>query len=281
MALDPESQDAVAYLTTLLRDYGLEELGGWAYEQVTSGNSPTMIRQLLWEQPAFKKRFKVIFDRRDRGLPAVSVDEVLDYERKARQLFQAAGLPPGFYDSPDDFYSFLVNDVSLSELNSRVEIARDYVYSAASEDKAEMRRLYGLTEGEEVAFVLDRTRALPLIQSRFTSARTAGAALRSGYGQLTTAEAERLTQLGVDPARAAQGFGALVQSKELFTPLPGQEGAEDAITREEQLSGAFGGDESARQKIARRGELRAAAGKVGGGFVADREGFAGLGSANT
>ena len=38
-----------------------------------------MIRQLLWEQPAFKKRFKVIFDRRDRGLPAISVDEVCDY----------------------------------------------------------------------------------------------------------------------------------------------------------------------------------------------------------
>ncbi len=281
MALDPESQDAVAYLEELLRSYGLEELGGWAYEQVTSGNSPTMIRQLLWEQPAFKKRFKVIFDRRDRGLPTVSVDEVLDYERKARQLFQAAGLPPGFYDSPDDFYSFLVNDVSLTELNERVSLARDYVYASASEDKAEMRRLYGLSEGEEVAFVLDRSRALPLIQSRFTSARTAGAALRSGYGQLTQTEAERLTALGVDPSRASQGFAALVQSRELFTPLPGMEASEDAITREQQLSGAFGGDETARQKIARRGEGRVAAMQRGGGFVADREGFAGLGSTNT
>lgn len=281
MALDPNTQDAVAYLEELLRDYGLEELGSWAYEQVISGNSPTMIRQLLWEQPAFKKRFKVIFDRRDRGLPAVSVDEVLDYERKARQLFQAAGLPPGFYDSPDDFYSFLVNDVSLTELNERVSLARDYVYQSTSEDKAEFRRLYGFSEGEEVAFVLDRSRALPLIQSRFTAARTAGAALRSGYGQLTQTEAERLASLGVDPNKAAQGFGALVQSKELFTPLPGMEAAEAAITREEQLSGAFGGDETARQKIARRGELRAAAGKTGGGFVSDREGFGGLGSTNT
>lgn len=281
MALDPEQQDAVAYLEELLRQYGLSELAGWAYEQVTSGNSPTMIRQMLWEQPAFKKRFKVIFDRRDRGLPAISVDEVLDYERKARQLFQAAGLPPGFYDSPDDFYSFLVNDVSLTELNARVEIARDYVYSTVSEDKAEMRRLYGLSEGEEVAFVLDRTRALPLIQSRFNAARNAGAAVRSGYGQLTLSEAERLAQLGVDPNQASQGFGALVQSKELFTPLPGMEGTETAITREEQLSGAFGGDETARQKIARRGEARAAFGKAGGGYVSDREGFGGLGSTST
>lgn len=279
MALDPNQQDAVSYLTELLRDYGLEELGPWAYEQVTSGNSPTMIRQLLWEQPAFKKRFKVIFDRKDKNLPAISVDEVLDYERKARQLFQAAGLPPGFYDSPDDFYSFLVNDVSLSELNSRVELARDFVYSASAQDKAEAQRLYGLSDGQLTAYVLDRSRALPILQNQFNSARNAAASLRSGYGELSLAEAERLTSLGVDPSKATQGFSALVQSKELFTPLPGQEVSEDVISRDTQLSAAFGGDEAARQKVARRGEARAAAGKVGGNFVSDREGFAGLGTA--
>lgn len=281
MALNPDQQDAVSYLTELLRDYGLEELGPWAYEQVTSGNSPTMIRQLLWEQPAFKKRFKVIFDRRDKGLPAVSVDEVLDYERKARQIFQSAGLPSGFYDSPDDFYNFLVNDVSLSELNSRVEMARDYAFSSDATTRNELRRIYGVSDGQLTAFFLDNKRALPLIQSQWLAAQNAGASLRSGYGELTQPEAERLAALGVDPSKAAQGFGALVQSKELFTPLPGQEAAETPITREDQLSGAFGGDEAARQKIARRGEQRAAMGKTGGGFVSDREGFAGLGTSKT
>ncbi len=281
MALDPESQDAVAYLEELLRGYGLEDLGPWAYEQVTNGNSPAMIRQLLWEQPSFKKRFKVIFDRRSRGLPAISVDEVLDYERKARQIFMSAGLPPGFYDSPDDFYNFMVNDVSLNELNSRVEIARDYAFSAATEDRAAMQELYGLTDGQLTAYVLDQAKALPLIQSQFTSARTAGAAVRSGYGQLSREEAERLTRLGVDPSRAGQGFGALVQSRQLFNALPGMETAEDAITREEQLSAAFGSDAAAQARLARRGEARAAASKGGGGFVADREGFGGLGSASS
>ncbi len=284
MALNPDEQDAVAYLTELLRGYGLEDLGGWAYEQVTSGNSPTMIRQLLWETPQFKKRFKVIFDRRDRQLPAISVDEVLDYERKARQLFQAAGLPPGFYDSPDDFYSFLVNDVSLSELNARVELAREYTYSVPQETRDEMQRLYGiagLSSGEEIAYVLDSKRALPLLQSQFAASQNAGAARRSGYGQLDRAEAERLAALGIDAQRAGQGFSVLVQARELFNALPGQEAAEDTITREEQLSGAFGGDARAQERIARRGELRASFGKTGGGFVADREGFGGLGTSST
>ena len=281
MALNPDQQDAVAYLRELLSSYGLGELSGWAYDQVVNGNSPAMVRQMLWEQPAFKKRFKVIFDRREKGLPAISVDEVLDYERKARQLFQAAGLPPGFYDSPDDFYTFLVNDVSLSELNSRVEIARDFVYRTDATTRAEVQRLYGLTEGQEIAYVLDRSRALPLIQSQFLAAQNAGAARRSGYGQLTLTEAERLAALGIDPNRAEQGFGALVQSRELFGALPGLEESEDTINRDEQLGAAFGGDAKAREKLERRGEGRAAAFKGGGGYVANREGFAGLGSSNS
>lgn len=281
MALSPENQDAVAYLEELLRGYGLSELSTWAYEQVVSGNSPTMIRQLLWEQPAFKKRFKVIFDRRDKGLSAISVDEVLDYERKARQLFQSAGLPPGFYDSPDDFYNFLVNDVSLSELNSRVELARDYIYSSAAEFKAEAQRLYGITDGGLIAYALDANRAVPLLQSQFMAARNAAAATQSGYGQLTRTEAERLASLGVDPSQAASRFGALVQSQQLFNALPGQETAEDAITREEQLSGAFGGDANAQERITRRGERRVAAFGQGGGYAGDKEGFGGLGKASS
>lgn len=280
MALDPASQDAVSYLTELLRGYGLEELGPWAYTQVTTGNSPTMIRQLLWEQPAFKKRFKVIFDRRDKGLPAISVDEVLDYERKARQIFQAAGLPAGFYDSPDDFYTFLLGDTSLMELNARVEEAKTYIYSTDQSVRAEAKRLYGLSDGQEIAYVLDRSRALPLLQSQFQSARNAAAAARSGYGQLSLTEAESLTSLGVDTPQAAQGFSALVQSQQLFAPLPGMETAETSITREDQLSAAFGGDALTQQAIARRGEARAAASKGGGSYVADQQGFSGLGSAN-
>lgn len=281
MALDPESQDAVAYLEELLRSYGLEDLAPWAYEQVTSGNSPTMIRQLLWQQPSFKKRFKVIFDRKAKGLSAISVNEVIDYERKGRQLLQAAGLPKGFYDTPDDFYSFLLNDISLSELNDRVNIAKEYTYNIDATTRAEIQRLYGLTDGDFTAHALDPQRAIPILQNKFMSARTAAASTRSGYGQLTVTEAERLTSLGVDPASASQGFAALVQSRQLFNALPGMETAETSITREDQLSAAFGGSETARQKLARRGETRAAAGKGGGGFVADREGFGGLGSASS
>ncbi len=284
MVLSTTDQDGLAYITETLREYGFSaseaaELTEWAKLQLVEGHSPTIIRQQLWEQPAFKRRFKVIFDRRDRGLPAISPAEVLEYEARARQLFQTAGLPPGFYDSPDDFYNFMVNDVSLTELNSRIEIAKMSLYNTDANTRAEMKRLYGLSDGQEIAYILDSQRALPLIQNQFMAAQTSGAAIRSGYGQLSVTEAEKLVLAGVNPESAAQGFGQLVKSSELFGALPGA--AEDQITREEQLSAAFTGDAVAQRRIARRAEMRVAAFASGGGFVADREGFAGLGTASS
>lgn len=280
MALSIEQDDALGYLRELLRSYGLEELTDWAYEQVVKGNSPTVIRQLLWEQPAFRRRFKVIFDRQDKGLPAISPAEVLDYERRARQLFQEAGLPPGFYDNPDDFYSFLANDVSLSELNGRIELARSSLYSADQTQRSEMKRLYGLTEGQEISYLLDPSRALPLLQLQFNAARTSATATKSGYGNLSLAEAESLSRAGVSDEQAQSGFGNLVRGRQLFNPLPGYESTEDAISRDEQLTGAFLGNALAEERIRRRAEARVAAFGGGGGFVSDREGFAGLGSTN-
>ncbi len=285
MAMTIEQESGLSYIQDTLREYGFSsqeaaELTEWAKGEIVNGSSPILIRQRLWEQPAFKRRFKVIFDRRDRGLPAISPSEVLEYERRARQLFQEAGLPPGFYDSPDDFYNFMLNDVSISELNSRVEVARTLLYSVSQEDRLEMKRLYGLTDGQEVAYVLDSTRALPLLQNQFNAARTSGAALRSGYGQLFKDEAEKLAMAGITAEQAARGFGSLVEGKQLFGALPGLENSEDAITRSQQLSGTFTGDSLAALKIRRRAEMRVAAFQSGGGFVADREGFSGLGSSS-
>lgn len=284
--LTPDQQDGIAYINEILREYGFSdaeaaELSTWAKGQLIEGTSPTIVRQQLWNQPAFKRRFKVIFDRRAAGLPAISPSEVLEYERRARQLFQEAGLPPGFYDSPDDFYNFILNDVSISELNGRVELARTSIYAADPASRAEMQRLYGLSEGQEIAYVLDSKRALPLLQLQFNAARTSGAAVRSGYGQLNLTEAESLAKTGLTNEGAQEGFSRLVQGRQLFGALPGMEQAEDAITRAEQLGGTFTGDALAAERIRRRAEARVAVFGGGGGFVASRQGFAGLGSTNT
>lgn len=281
MALSDDQQDGIAYLTDLLNSYGLGSLVGWAKDQVIAGHSPLMVSQMIQDTPEFKARFKVIFDRRAKGLSPMSVQDVINYEHQARQLFQSAGLPPGFYDSPDDFYNFMDNDVSINELAARVDIAKTIVYNTDPQVRTQMKSLFGINDGNEIAYVLDNNRALPLIQQQFLAAQDAAASIKSGYGQLTAEEAISLAKQSISPQQAQTGFATLYGDRQLFQPLPGQENSEATITRQSQLGAAFGGDATAQEAIRRQQELRVAQGKSGGSFTSNAGGFTGLGTSNT
>lgn len=278
MALSNDQQNGIAYLNDLLASYGLSSLSGWAKDQVISGNSPAMISQLLQDTPEFKSRFKVIFARRSAGLSPMSVQDVINYEHAARQTMQSAGLPPGFYDTPDDFYQFMLNDVSMSELTSRVDLAKTIVYSTDPVTRAQMKSLFGMNDGQEIAYVLDESRALPLIQQQMLAAQDAAKAKQSGYGQLTPQEAISLAQQSISPSQAQTGFGNLVNAQQLFNPLPGQENAESTISRQQQLNATFAGDAVAAQQVKTAAEQRVAAFGGAGQFTSSNQGIAGLGT---
>lgn len=275
--LSAYQQDAVAYLQALLEDYGLGSMATWAYEQVVAGNSPEMVMQLLRERPEYRQRFHVIFERQKRGLSAISPAEVIAYERQARQLMMRSGLPPGFYDSTDDFNAFLIGDVSLAELNDRIEGARVAIYQTDPTVRDEMVNLYG--EGGLMAHWLDPAKALPVLQKRRAAAESSAAGVRSGFGRLSRDEAERMYDLDIDQREAEQGFATLVSSRELFSSLPGEN--TDEIDRRAQLGAAFGGDALARERIERRAAARKAVFGGGGGYAESKTGFGGLGSAQS
>jgi hypothetical protein len=54
-----------------------------------------------------KRRFAGNQQRRKLGLPVLSPREYLETEAAYRQVMESAGLPRGFYDSPDDFSSWI------------------------------------------------------------------------------------------------------------------------------------------------------------------------------
>lgn len=271
----PGQEDARDYLNGVLRDYGLEGLGEWAWQKIQSGDSPTRVIQDLRETDVYKRRFVGMEERRAKGLPAISEAEYIGYERAARQMFQAAGLPASFYDQPDDFARWIGRDVSLQELSSRVNDGLLQASKAVPEIKAELQRLYGVTNAQLAAFFLDPDRALPAIESAWNAAQSAGAAVLTGYGQITKAQAERLGALGVNEAQAMQGFGTLAGMKELFTSLPGEN--TDTISRDEQQAAAFGGDAAARQRIERRGQERVAQASGAQSFGLGQGGVSALG----
>lgn len=272
---------AKADIDLFLSEYGLSGLGAWAYDQLLNGVSYEQILLNMRDTPQYQTRFPAMAELAKKGR-AVSEAEYIGMERSYSQVMQSYGLPSGFYDSPDDFGRFIGNDVSPSELNDRVKSYTSAVLGD-TETLTQLNALYGSAghtgnaQGDLLAMYLDPAKALPLLDQRFAAAQFSAVGVRSGFGGLTAAEAEQFgARVGTAPEQAAQGFGALVQSRELMSTLPGEQGAQ--ISRDTQLGAVFGDDALAQQQIEQRRRTRVAAGQSGGGFSSSQKGIGGLGS---
>jgi hypothetical protein len=264
------NQNALTDLKSVLNTYGLGDMADWAWGEIVAGKSEQQVLLDLMKTPQFKARFPAIDARAKAGLPPISPGDYVNYENQATQMMRAAGLPSGFWDSPADFTHLLSSDVSISELSQRLNLASQAAYQVPADVRASLARDYGVGPGQLAAFFLDDKTALPLIQRDFTAAQIGGAAYRTGYGSTKT-EDERLTDLGVNPGQAQQGFNQLTLQRQLFSSLPGENTT--GISRDDQLGATFAGDAAAQQKVVRRAQERVAVFSQGGGFTQSQDGF--------
>lgn len=232
-------------LRALLRPYGLEELADAAVNRFTDG-MPTGSELELWleEQPIVQREFSAVFERRQRGLPPVSISDVVAYRQRAGELAAYYDLPPGFVD-PN---RLIVEDVSINELGERVQTAADVVLNRP-DVTGQLTQLYGLSAGDAIAFALDPETGLAAVQRRFSSARVAAQSTRQGFGQLTATEAEGLVGLGVDETQAEQGFATLGRFSQVTGRLEGD--ADPGMSREGML-GVVAGQQAAQSELQRR-----------------------------
>jgi hypothetical protein len=277
LAKDASNRDALASINDVLSQYGLQSLSGFAWQEIVSGRSGNEVLQDLRETPQFQQRFPAIAARQKAGLPPLSPGDYVSYENTATQYMRDAGLPPGFYDSPEDFTKFLANDVSLKELASRVDLAKQAAYQAPPEVRTALRGQFGLGDGDLAAYFLDPNRAQPLLQRTYNAAQIAGAGTRTGY-DVNPEQDYRLADQGVSAAQAQAGFSTLQQSQELYNPLAGHAN-EGAITTDQQLGAAFGGNAADQLSVERRRQQRQADFQDGGAFASSQQGISGLGVA--
>lgn len=265
--------DAYARLNTVLADYGLGTLGASVQSWLIEGLSEAEIVQRMRETTEYKTRFPAIEARKKAGLAPISEGEYVAYERNARQLMRAAGLPQGFYDGQEDFTKFLTNDLSLAELGDRVTLAANAAFNMPKEARDALTQ-WGMGPGDLTAFWLDPDKAQPLLERKYNASLLAGASTRAQYASLTEDTANQLVGWGTTEQEAEQGFGALADSKELFQTL---DSTEDVIGQDEQVGAAFGGNSAARRRIEQRRAKRTASFQAGGGFASSQSGLAGLG----
>lgn len=267
-----QSDGAFSTIRAMLESMGLGSLADWAWKRYQAGASLDTITIELYERPEFKAQYPEYEELAKKGR-AYSVAELQAYRKAVTGIFRSYGIPESFYDEPTDLARFAAGEVSIAEISKRVSMAAEAAYQSSPTFRAEMERMYGVNNGDLVAFFLDPDKAEPLIRQRYVSAQIGTAARQTNYGTLTVDEAQRLQGLGVDQQKAGEGFNLLARSRELFDPASMNE---DAIGRDVQLGAAFGGDANAQKTVEDRRGRRLAEFAKGGGYATTREGIAGI-----
>lgn len=255
-----------------------------AYSLYLQTGSVEQALDLIRRSDAYKARFPGMAALQKAGRP-ITEAAYLDIERQRVAIARMFDLPPGFYDEPADHAAAIASEQSPAEFQRRLTAWQTWERETRSDriNEEEIRRQFaaaGLvaSDGDFLAAAIDPNRALGAIEQRLQAGLVSASAVRSGFGALTIEEGLSLADRGVTRDQAAQGFGALADSRELMTGLPGEAGA-DTIGRTEQIGAAFAADAPARQRIERARRRRQGEFEGGAGVTTGRSGLAGLGSA--
>lgn len=240
--LTGSQRDAASALISLFSNYGLQSLAGRIIQMVKQGFSADTMTVMLEETPEYKKRFSANDQRVKNGLAKLSPQEYLQTERAYRAVMAQSGMPKGFYDSNDDFTKFLANDLSPTELNDRVKLWQQ----EALKDKAgldSIRKITGLGVSDYAAYLMDPTRATPLLTKTAQAISFAAAGERHGY-DITKQLAELYGNRDITADQAEQGFGT-IQEVQADTDRLARLYQLGGYTVEDAASEVFAGDANA------------------------------------
>jgi len=247
-------------LRNVLSSYGLEGLYEYAWSLYTNQtidvNDTESFMYALREQEAYKKRFAANERRKALGFNELKPATYIALEKSYKDTLAANGLPQGFYDSPDDFEKLIGGDVSVSELNNRLRDAYTVVRDASPEVKNKMAEMYGITDGDLLAYVIDPDRARPLMAPDYK--RQAQAALIAESAQRLSGLnfnkdiAEQFVRQGTTQAEAEAAFTTVGQMGELRRSGLG----EQQITDLQFVQAALGTDAEAKRLVEERKKRR-------------------------
>jgi hypothetical protein len=213
----------------------------------------------IYNSDAYKTRFaanQVIAQRLSsgKGLPGdklLTPAEYIATENTFRDLMVEAGLPSGFYDTPEDFSKFIENNTSAAEVSARINVAKSALQNADKNIVNALKTYYGFDNNDLAAYLLDPAKAMDIVNANqfkytstqakqmLTAAQVGGAALSAG----TTASkglSEEIATAGKE-GQSAQAFQTASQSQKDYSRLLGLSGqvagSEDLVRQQLDLTG--------------------------------------------
>ena len=264
-----------ATISLLLNRYGLGELEGWARSLVTTPDvTADEIEILLFDQPAFKKRFPAIamIEELNKGgakRGQISAEDYLGLEANYFELLAYSGLEGAFY-TPSRVAEWIFEGVSPAELSRRVTVGYTAMALASAETRAFFRDTYGV-EGDTAmaAYMLDPDNVAEELVRQVEVAQIGGRSRIAGIG-IGASGAERLAELGVTAGQAGSGFQNINARSGLFRETASERA--DLSKAGEGFRAQFGLDDgTAHQTLNQRLATRKSAFRGGGGaFIGQR-----------
>lgn len=270
-----DQRDAFKRGNDFLLELGLPELAQWMWDGIVAGTSEEAMEIDLYDQPAFKARYPVIEQRRQAGLPPVSVADVLSYEDGWNQLARMADLPPAFRGR-DVAQRLMGSNVSMVEAKERVDGPWLTVRNAAPEIRQTFTTWFGHSgDSALAAFFLDPEMALPDLERMVHEAEIGGLGTIHGW-DVSRTMADRMARMGVTTDQAQTGFGQLDQQRSLFQQTIDEQ---RVLTPETGIEATFGLDGQAAADVKRRADQRQAIFSGAATVAEDQSGLVGAGSA--
>ena len=186
--------------------YGLSSLGNKVLEFARQGYTEATITLELQKTDEYKARFSANAERQKKGLSVLSPAEYLSVEDGYRQTLRAYGLKQ--FDNDTYVKQFIANDISPSELSSRVVTAVQRVQNADPLISRTLRDYYGIGNLDMVAYVLDPNQQLPMIQRQVAAAEIGSAARLQGL-EAGVSVSEQLASQGITQAEAQKGYATI------------------------------------------------------------------------
>jgi hypothetical protein len=186
--------------------YGLQSLGVKVLDLARKGYTEATITLELQNTDEYKTRFAANTERVKKNLTVLSPAEYLSVEDAYRQTLRAYGLTQ--FDNDAYVRQFIANDISPSELSTRVVTAVQRVQNADPLIARTLRDYYGIGDLDMVAYVLDPNQKLPQIQRQVAAAEIGAAARVQGL-QAGVSVSEQLAAQGITQAEAQKGYATI------------------------------------------------------------------------
>lgn len=186
--------------------YGLATLGAKILDLARQGYTESTITLELQNTDEYKTRFAANIQREKKGLSVLTPAEYLSVEDAYRQTLRAYGLTQ--FDNDAYVKQFIENDVSPSELSTRVVTAVQRVQNADPAVARTLRDYYGVGDVDMVAYVLDPNQQLTKIQRQVAAAEIGTAARLQGL-EAGVSVSEQLAAQGITQAEAQKGYATI------------------------------------------------------------------------